>query len=60
MYYQRCAKSVCSLPQAYEDMMSDIAAAFDQPVVGQGLTLGTLRDQLARDTTLLVFLRHNG
>lgn len=40
--------------------MSDIAAALDQPVVGQGLQPGTLRDQLAPGRTLLVFLRHNG
>jgi hypothetical protein len=60
MYYQQSVKSMWCLPQTREAMMSDIAAALDQPVVGQGLVPGTLRDQLALGRTLLVFLRHNG
>jgi len=40
--------------------MSDIVAALDEPVVGQCLQPGTLRDQLLPGQTLLVFLRHNG
>ncbi len=36
------------------------AALLDRPVVGVGLSPGSLRDQLGDDTTLLVFLRHFG
>ena len=32
----------------------------ERPVVGVGLSPGALRDQLASEQTLLVFLRHHG
>ena len=36
------------------------ASVLDLPVVGRNLTGATLRENLASDATLLVFLRHFG